>query len=341
MEVSVNLSGIGVVGGFGLGGAALLKALDPGFGPNGTVTVDTPQGSISLPVFAADETPLSSYVAKRNLRRVNRFSRLAALGACLALDDAGYQVPADTDRLGVVVASGYGAAQSTFDFLDSMLEEGNLASPTVFSNSVHSSAVANLSILLKIRGPALTVSQFGMSTISGLISACCWLQEGRVDAVLFGAVEELCPVLNYSFYSLFGDAAQGPMQPAELAKQSAVLGEGCAFFLLTRTQAGERSGYGRVTGVDWSVGTEFSPDPGAELVLGADGHAACGAGYARFLTANSAHIFSTAYGSLPAGQALDLAAAALQARAGRCGKIIQSIKLDAEDNCAVISYCAH
>ena len=359
MEVSVNISGIGVVGGFGLGGEALLKALDTNPCPNGTVTVDTPRGAISLPAFTADETPLLNYVAKRNLRRVNRFSRLATLGACLALDDAGYQIPVDTDRIGIVVASGYGAVLSTFDFLDSMIDEDNLPSPTLFSNSVHSSALANLSILLNIRGPALTVSQFGMSTVSGLISACCWLRERRVDAVLFGAVEELCPVLNYSYYSLFGDAAQGPMRPDDLDsactetrvtarvsvqalnRQSAVLGEGCAFFLLTRSQTEDSSGYGRVTAVDWCAGTDFTPEPGAELVLGADGHAACGKGYACFLETASTSIFSAAYGSLPAGQALDLAAAALRARAGRCGKIIHSVKIDAEDNCAIISYCAH
>ena len=44
---------------------------------------------MSLPAYVSDATRLTEFVAKRALRRLDKFSKLAALGACLALEDAG------------------------------------------------------------------------------------------------------------------------------------------------------------------------------------------------------------------------------------------------------------
>ena len=135
MEIVVE--GIGIVGGFGAGVERLSAVLVAGKSPINAVPVQTPDGAREMPVFLADTSCLDNFVPKKSLRRIDHFSRMALLGAYLALQDAG--MPGiDPKGLGIVVASGYGATQTTFAFLDSFIV-GNDAypSPTHFSGSVH------------------------------------------------------------------------------------------------------------------------------------------------------------------------------------------------------------
>ena len=116
-EPRLNIAGIGLVGGFGLGKEALLNALHNGGKPNGTVPVANPSGQRDLPVYQVDVSGVGPFVSAATARRMNRFAKLALLGASLALEDAGWPIPVKRKDVGLVIASGYGASKSTFDFL--------------------------------------------------------------------------------------------------------------------------------------------------------------------------------------------------------------------------------
>ncbi|MEN6337882.1 MAG: beta-ketoacyl synthase N-terminal-like domain-containing protein [Phycisphaerales bacterium] len=336
-EPRLAITGIGLVGGFGLGKQAALDALRAGGKPNGTVPVAGPCGRRELPAYQADVSSVSRFVAPAALRRMNRFAKMAVLGGALALEDAGWSVPLRRNDVGLVIASGYGASKSTFDFLDSMIDgEGRFPSPTLFSNSVHSSAASHLSIAMELGGPCLTVSQFEMSPLSAMLTARQWLAEGEVEAVLFGAVDEICPILGYCYDRFFEDAACGPIEPFAWDRQTAVMGEGAAFFLLTRERQ-DGAAYGHIERVAWTRSDRESVGRDRLLVLGADGHTCCAADYRRFYEAAGERVaFSRVYGSLPGGQAFDVAIAAVAAERNPGGNRIRSIKCDADGNCGVI-----
>ncbi len=227
---AVAIRGLGAVGGFGCGRAELLQAWRNPPGPNGKVEVVGSAGARSVPAFLADSGPLDEVVPRRKLRRVDRFSRLVTLAAHLALAD-GDALDFDRGRLGVVMATGYGANHTTFRFLDDCLDYGAAAaSPLLFSGAGHSGALSNLTILLEITGPLLTVCQPTMPIASALATAICWLREGRAEAVLVGGAEEYVPLLGY---------ARERARPDKGEALSAV-GEGAAFLLLTPT-AGRRT----------------------------------------------------------------------------------------------------
>jgi 3-oxoacyl-[acyl-carrier-protein] synthase II len=337
IEPHLSILGLGLVGGFGLGKQAALQALREGGKPNGTVPVADASGPHQLPAYQVDVAPVSRFVAPAALRRMNRFAKLAVLGAALALEDAGWPIPLRREDVGLVIASGYGASKSTFDFLDSMIEgEGQFPSPTLFSNSVHSSAASHLSIVLELGGPCLTVSQFEMSPVSALLTASQWLLEDRVAAVLFGAVDELCPVLAYCYDRFFGTNAVGPLEPFAWDKQTAVMGEGAAFLLLTRHEKG-RPARGRLDRIAWKQSRHVAPLSPSHLVLGADGHVCCAPYYRRLSeTGNSRVAYTPLYGSLPGGQAFDIALAAVAAEQGLGPELVCSIKCDAPGNCGVV-----
>jgi 3-oxoacyl-[acyl-carrier-protein] synthase II len=314
--MKLAILGVGVLGGFGCGTEALRTALIDQECRAQSVSISTAQGLRDLPAFLADTTRLEDFVNKKALRRVDHFSKMALLGSYLALEDAG-QLEGDRQRMGMVMATGYGACRTTFAFLDSFINGGDqLSSPTHFSNSVHNAAVANISMLLGITGPGLTVSQFEMSVPSALLAARIWLEEGRVDSVLLGGVDEYCDILGYCRHRFFGDQVSSVpgMNPLAFNLQTAIPGEGAAFFLLTRAEEESRSPYGFIEAMEmgqWGRGKLEWPEE-AILFIGADGHKRCGSYYDRFIPEKAkVACYTPLYGSLPAGPAFDLAIAAL------------------------------
>lgn len=283
----MDILGLGVVGGFGLGPEALHKTLlDP---PQSEILpMDLPGGPGNAAAIKADLDPLTRHFPKRVLRRMGRFSRLALLGACEALADAGipWQESAALNRVGLILATGYGAAQRNFAFTDSVADSGDaLASPLLFSSSVANVAVSNVSIALEATGPQLTVCQWETAFAAALLTARAWLAEGRVDAVLAGGVDAFDPFLAYC-----GRRLHGPGFTA---------GEGAAFFLL-RAAAHATPAWGRV--LDVQLGRDLPLPSGECMISGSPRPGLPAAAWRR------------TFGSLPAAQALDAAVAALSLR---------------------------
>jgi 3-oxoacyl-[acyl-carrier-protein] synthase II len=310
VSARIAIRGIGVVGSFGTGAEALRGAI-AGDRP------DVPAASGAEPHRASTDA-LAAFVERKALRRMDTISRLAILGACLALQDAGVERP--DERMGVALSTGYGPSGTTLAFLDSFIDSGDsCSSPTLFSSSVHNAPAANLSTLLGVTGPNLSVSQFEVSASSALLTAILWLEEGRVDRVLVGGVDEYGDVLGYCWKRTFGEPDAASCQPLDTRRQSARPGEGSAFLLLERESEAWR-GAGIIESVRMGrvVGTT-SPLPADRLlVLGADGHRRCAGAYARLVPPGSAVTsFGHLWGSLPTATAFDAAAATVLLRSGR------------------------
>ncbi|MEA3464982.1 MAG: beta-ketoacyl synthase N-terminal-like domain-containing protein [Thermodesulfobacteriota bacterium] len=329
LKQKMAIAGIGCVGGFGCGVDDLAVALQQGYTLAGESEYKHPSGEGFLPALLAQTDSLTDYVPRRSLRRIDHYSRMALLGGYLALADAG--IASDQcGKLGIIVASGYGATSTTFNFLDSIINDGDCcASPTSFSNSVHNVAAAYLSMQLQALGPNLTVSQFDMSISSALHNAACWLAQGRVDTVLVGGVDEHSSVLNYCYQHYFADHAAdltqsdrinpsfGRIKPFTFDRQSAIIGEGASFMVLSRDPSAVQ--YGFITDLEAGNVALQTPQPSSDvLIIGADGHRDSGVRYAQLQPTQPLVSCAPCYGSLPVGQAFDLAAAALMLRDQRC-----------------------
>lgn len=174
--------------------------------------------------YKVETTDLETFIAARRLRRADHFTRMTLLAAYRALGNAGY-TGTPPQNMGIVLCSGYGPSQTTFDFLDSILEFGaGCASPLTFSHSVHNIPAAMLALALQNPCPSTTLCQLHQPFSAALNTARCWLKEGRVDTVLLGAVDESTPLLK------------------DVSKQfsTAPMGEGAAFFVLQKEKT-ERS----------------------------------------------------------------------------------------------------
>jgi len=312
--MTIKIEGVGVVGGFGTGVDALANACQTRDTKPSKVPVSSDLKNLEAYAYLAETTLLSEFVAKGVLRRVTHFSRLALLGARLALKDAGLANEEMKD-MGIIVATAYGDSTTNFKFLDYVQDYGDLGvSPLYFTNSVHNSAASNISIQLGIKGPCATISQQELSVASALLTAKRWLDEGRVKKVLFGSVDEYHPVVGYCFKRYFGECSK-VIEPMDFKRQTAVPGEGSAFFVLSNEASDASSKYQmRIKNVilGRDKGNNILIDKNGVLVVGADGHKNKGENYHKYLSkAHTVSANSPLYGTIPISQGFDIAISSL------------------------------
>ena len=131
LEMRMAIKGIGIVGGFGCGISVLKQTLMTAEESPMNIAAGTKGWHAEMPVFLCETSRLAKFIGKKALRRMDHFSQMAVLGSYLAIEDAGL-LPNDHQNLAVIVASGYGAARTTFSFLDSIFDDGDALAPARF-----------------------------------------------------------------------------------------------------------------------------------------------------------------------------------------------------------------
>jgi 3-oxoacyl-[acyl-carrier-protein] synthase II len=188
-----------------------------------------------MPVYSVDQETLTDKTVLKNMRRADRFSKMAVLGAWDAVEDSGIAFQEKAGRLGIILATAFGPQVTAFRFLDEIIDYGDASvSPTLFTHSVHNAAASYVAAALQNRGPTLTLTQFAFSFQQALILASAWIDQGRCESVLVGSVEECGTVMEYICSRKLKVARDGKIRPLEFSPSpAAVPGEGSAFLLLT------------------------------------------------------------------------------------------------------------
>jgi len=265
------------------------------------------------PAYRIDPSVLKDKVLSRQLRRADRFSRLATLAACDALSDSGVD-RTSAEETGIILATSFGPHVTTFKFLDDILDYGDLeVSPTLFSHSVHNAAASYIAKILDIRGPTQTLTQFSFSFHQALILAQAWLDEKRCSHVLVGVAEECGTILEYLYHRMLDTADQGRIQPFTFSSTpAAVPGEGSVFFLVTdQTVPGT---YGNVAVLNEEEIAMWTKD--ADLsILDSDGLARDEKCYLDSLSPDlPSASYAPLFGSMMTGSAFNCAVGALMIR---------------------------
>lgn len=145
------------------------------------------------------------YLGERNLRPVDRTSRLLLVAATRALEASGWTPETRAGReVGLVVGTTFCSVKTIAEFDRRGLQLGpSHASPMDFANSVINAAAGQAAIWHGLSGVNSTISQGEASGLAALAYAADLIRLGRADAILAGGVEELC------FESFVGYARAG------------------------------------------------------------------------------------------------------------------------------------
>ena len=167
------ISGIGFISGAGTG----LQALGQ--------TIESPA---AVPEIA--EEIIKSCGLPRNMRRADRFSRLCMIAGNEAVKDSGITATG-LANCGVIVATAFGPHETTFSFLDDLLNYSAAeVSPTKFSHSVHNAAASYTAILCGVDRLSLTVVGFDNPWAKALLTAEMFIEQGQAERILLIGADE-------------------------------------------------------------------------------------------------------------------------------------------------------
>jgi nodulation protein E len=195
-------------------------------------------------------------------RRFDRGSQFAILACSQAISEAGYDVAAAPESIGIAVGTGSAGAGALTEFLRVLFVESPEAAPPFhFPNTVANAPASQVSIELKIHGPNVTITQKDPSALNALLFSALAIETGRARAMIAGAVDEWNAVYALGFDRV--GALRGDKRVSGI-----VQGEGAFAILLEAEQSAAERGaapLARLTGIAAAgVPSEpyrFAPDP--------------------------------------------------------------------------------
>ncbi len=223
-------------------------------------------------------------------RRQDRFTQLALLAAREAVHHAGLADGADDDRpdaitavdrdrVGVLLGSGIGGAETWSETFPTFLDKGpGRVSPLFIPKMLSNTAAGAVAIATGARGPNLTVNTACAAGASAIGTALQLLRSGAVDVVLAGGVEAGITPLSVAAFANMGalsknDDPTTASRPFDTDRDGFVMGEGAAVLVLERAEHADARGatiLGRVAGYGASADAHHAtapPEDGAGAVL--------------------------------------------------------------------------
>lgn len=282
----VVITGLGTVGSYGAGRAALEAALAAGEPALAEVDRSAGYHRPGSARFAclARVAPLAPWLAAGEARRMSPPSKFAVTAARMALAEAGLAVAAapaggepagsggdigsgmdGTPDTGVVLSTTFGPSSFTEGILKQLfLDSPESVSPFFFTESVANAAAAQVGILCRARGPNVTIAQREAGALLAVGRGAAEVAAGRVRRALAGAVEEVTPLLH-AVLDRFGALARADgageerARPLDRRRNGYVAAEGATVLVLERADEADRRGarpLARVLG--WGGGFDAS-----------------------------------------------------------------------------------
>jgi 3-oxoacyl-[acyl-carrier-protein] synthase II len=208
----VVITGIGVVAPCGIGVDAFWSGL---LGP-------APVGPRRV-----EDLDASSLYGPKDIRRVDRFTKFAALAAAEAVADAG-DLDADPDRVGVIIGTGVGGLETIETQMKVLLDKGSRrVSPFLVPMIMGNRAAADVSMRHGFRGPCeSTVTACAAGTHS-IGNAARLVSSGRCDVAVGGSAEAaITPLGLAGFGNMTALSNTGISRPFDVRRDGFVIGEG-------------------------------------------------------------------------------------------------------------------
>lgn len=256
----VVITGVGGVSPLGRDVAALVDGIE-----NGRSAVRYMEGwdrytglrsLVAAPAELCDE----KQIPRQKRRSMGRMSIFAVQAAEQALSDAGLdREELRSGRVGCVVGSTMGSAESMNETFERMLPErdlGNLTSMKFFQCVSHTASM-NVAHYLELTGVVMATSAACASGLQAVGAGYDLIRSGRQDVVFCGGAEDLHPTVTGSFDILFATSAgynddpEKTPRPFDMDRDGLVCGEGAGILLLEDYDHARARGarmYGEVTG---------------------------------------------------------------------------------------------
>ena len=240
MANRVVVTGIGMVSPLGLDTQSNWHSLLAGKSGIDQITLFDTTGfetTIAGEVKGFDPT---SYVSRKEARRMDRFVQLAVAATLEAVEHSSLTIDDNSaNRISVMIASGIGGIGTLSEQFGVLQERGpTRISPFLVPMMLPDMASGQVAMLLGAKGPNFAVVSACSSSADTLGQAFEMLKSGDVDAVFAGGAEAaVCPIGIAGFnachaLSKRNDDPEKASRPFDAERDGFVLGEGAAVMVM-------------------------------------------------------------------------------------------------------------
>ncbi|QSX07803.1 beta-ketoacyl-ACP synthase II [Alkalibacter rhizosphaerae] len=180
-----------------------------------------------------------TYIHKREIKRLDRYSQFGIYASCQAYEDAGLKdVSIDRERFGILVSSGIGGIETFYEQTKKQIEKGfDRISPYFIPMIIPNMAAGNIAIALEAKGPCLSIVTACASATNAIGEAFHKIRMGIMDVAIAGGSEaSICETGIAGFMAMKAlSTSTDPNRasiPFDKERDGFVMGEGAGVLVL-------------------------------------------------------------------------------------------------------------
>jgi 3-oxoacyl-[acyl-carrier-protein] synthase II len=246
----VVVTGLGCITPIGIGRDAYWQALIAG--KNGIDRI-TRFDVTDYPTKIAGEVKdfdASSYIDKKEAKRMDRFTQYAVASAKLAIEDANLNLEAeDRQRIGTVIGTGIGGMETLSDQSQVLMTKGpGRMSPFLVPMMIANMAAGQVAITFGLQGPTTCVTTACATGTNAIGDAFRLIRHGYADVVVAGGTEAaIVPLAVGGFcamkaMSTRNDEPHKASRPFDKDRDGFVMGEGAGVVVLESLEHAQKRG---------------------------------------------------------------------------------------------------
>ena len=245
----VVVTGLGVVAPLGNDVDTFWRHLVAGDSGVGQITrFDTTGYKVHIAAEVKDFDP-EDYLEKRQVRRLDLFSRYAMAAARIAAADADFDPRPEAERVGAVVGSGVGGLQTLHTETDKLLNRGpDSVNPLLIPMMIPNMGAAHVSLALGTKGPLSATCTACAAGSDAIGYAARIIRSGDADVMFAGGSEAPISPVGVSGFaaaralSTRNDDPTGASRPFDAGRDGFVIGEGAGCLVLESLEHAQARG---------------------------------------------------------------------------------------------------
>ncbi len=246
----IVVTGIGVVSPVGCDGPSSWDAIVGGKSGVARITRFDPSGYQTTFAGEVKDFDPVDRMGRKDARRTDRYTHFAVASALEALERAGLAIDDGlADRVGVLIGSGMGGADTLDAGMETVLTEGpNRLSPFFMPMFLGNMASGTVAIATGARGPNFAPVSACASSAHAIGEAAAIIRRGQADVMIAGGSEAPLARMVVAGFNAMGalstrnDEPAAASRPFDAERDGFVLGEGGAALILESAEHAARRG---------------------------------------------------------------------------------------------------
>lgn len=259
----VVITGLGAVTPIGNSAQDLWQGMKEGRNGVGPITLFDTKDHVTK--FAAEVKGFdpTSYIDKKEARRMDRFCQFAVAASKMAIDDAKMDVKSlDANRIGCIIGSGIGGFSTFEEQFETYMQKGpQRVSPFFIPMMIIDIAAGHVAIINGLKGPNYATVSACATGSHAIGDAFILIERGDADAMVCGGAEAgICRMGVAGFNALKAlstrnDDPQKASRPFDKERDGFVMGEGAGVVVLEELSHALKRGatiYGEMAGIGYT-----------------------------------------------------------------------------------------